>query len=149
MTLSRPLWRSVSTTIWLVSTRVKLSSTELTTPVSPMAPIVAQKSSGSSLGESCSVPSGVTRRIERTWVAKEPSTWWFLPWTSAATAPPIVTWRVPGVTGTNHPWGSVLFTSSSIDVPAPTVTTPSTTGPMEESPRFERTTPALNCAASP
>ncbi len=28
-----------------------------------------------------------------------PSRWWFLPWTSAATAPPTVTWRVPGVTG--------------------------------------------------
>ena len=36
---------------------------------------------------------------------KQPSRWWFLPWTSAATIPPSVTNCVPGVTGTNQPRG--------------------------------------------
>ena len=35
-----------------------------------------------------------------------PLRWWFLPWMSAAMAPPTVTYRVPGVTGTNQPWGT-------------------------------------------
>ena len=34
-----------------------------------------------------------------------PAAWWSLPWTSAAMAPPIVTYLVPGVTGTNQPCG--------------------------------------------
>ena len=34
-----------------------------------------------------------------------PALWWFLPWTSEATAPPSVTNDVPGVTGTNQPRG--------------------------------------------
>ena len=33
---------------------------------------------------------------ERTWSAKVPSTWWFLPWMSFAKAPPTVTNCVPG-----------------------------------------------------
>ncbi len=34
-----------------------------------------------------------------TWLPNDPSRWWFLPWMSLAIAPPIVTNRVPGVTG--------------------------------------------------
>jgi hypothetical protein len=34
-----------------------------------------------------------------TWRPIVPSTWWFLPWMSAASAPPTVTKRVPGTTG--------------------------------------------------
>ena len=35
----------------------------------------------------------------------DPSTWWFLPWMSLAMAPPTVTKRVPGDTGTKKPRG--------------------------------------------
>ena len=43
----------------------------------------------------------------------EPSTWWFLPWMSLAIAPPTVTKRVPGVTGTKQPRGTSTRSSSS------------------------------------
>ena len=51
------------------------------------------------------MPLGVCSANESTWLAKLPSTWWLLPCTSAAIAPPTVTWRVPGVTCTNQPSG--------------------------------------------
>ena len=43
---------------------------------------------------------------------------------SDAIAPPTVTYRVPGVTGTNQPRGSSQRMSESRLVPAPTVTSP-------------------------
>ena len=96
------------------------------TPVRPIPPAVAQNSSGSDEADTVTVPVGVTRVISTTWEQKLPSTWWFFPWMSAAMAPPTVTRRVPGVTGTNHPSG----TSRSIRVcrltPAPTLTRPET-----------------------
>ena len=55
---------------------------------------------------------------------KLPARWWFLPCTSAAMAPPTVTCRVPGVTGTNQPSGSSVRTSASMLAPASTVSCP-------------------------
>ena len=46
--------------------------------------------------------------IRVTWLPNEPSTWWFLPWMSLAIAPPMVTNRVPGVTGTKKPRGTII-----------------------------------------
>ena len=57
-------------------------------------------------------------------VPNEPSRWWFLPWMSLAIAPPTVTKRVPGVTGTNQPRGTMTPSSSSRLTPAGTVTVP-------------------------
>jgi len=74
--------------------------TSVTTPVSPSAPAVVQKTSCSVSGVATTVSLGARRVNDRTWLAKLPSTWWFLPWMSAASAPPTVTNRVPGVTGT-------------------------------------------------
>ena len=47
----------------------------------------------------------------RTWLPKLPALWWFLPWMSHAIAPPTVTCRVPGSTGTHSPNGSAAFIS--------------------------------------
>ena len=69
-------------------------------------------------------PSGVCSANDSTWLAKLPSTWWFLPCTSAAIAPPTVTRRVPGVTGTNQPSGTSVRMSASRLTPASTRTTP-------------------------
>ncbi len=62
--------------------------------------------------------------MERTWAPKLPVAWWSLPWTSAAMAPPMVTLRVPGVTGTNQPWGTMARSRSWMDVPASTRAVP-------------------------
>ena len=70
------------------------------------------------------MPVGVTRVIDATWEQKLPSTWWFLPWMSAAMAPPTVTRRVPGVTGTNQPSGTKRSIRVCRLTPAPTVITP-------------------------
>ena len=67
-------------------------------------------------------PSAVSRSRLRTWLPKLPSVWWFLPCTSAAMAPPMVTWRVPGSTGTHSPNGSSARISASRLTPACTVT---------------------------
>ena len=114
----------------------------MTTPVSPMPPTVAQNRSGSWVGLTVTAPVGVTRRISSTWRANVPSTWWFFPCTSAAIAPPKVTWRVPGVTGTNQPWGIETASSSSTETPAPTLTTPaSSMAPIPPRSRLLSTTP--------
>ena len=89
-----------------------------------MPPAVAQNRSGSESGVTVWVPVGVTRVIERTWEQKLPSTWWFFPWMSAAIAPPTVTRRVPGVTGTNQPSGTNRSMRVSRLTPAPTVIRP-------------------------
>ena len=68
-----------------------------TVPVRPMPPHVAQNSSGWSWGVSVRrVPSGRASTIDRTCAPRLPVAWWSLPWTSAAMAPPIVTYLVPG-----------------------------------------------------
>ena len=55
-----------------------------------------------------------------TWSPIDPSAWWFFPWMSLATAPPTVTKRVPGVTGTKNPRGTISRSSVSRLTPAST-----------------------------
>ena len=123
----------------------------MTTPVRPMPPAVAQNRSGSESGVSSTVPVGVTRVIRVTWEQKAPSRWWFLPWMSAAIAPPTVTCRVPGVTGTNQPRGTNRSIRVSRLIPAPTVTSPwsRSTRWTASSQVASTTTPPAFWAASP
>ena len=108
--------------MYALSTRSSRSVAETTTPVRPMPPAVASKSCGSPSGVTIlTSPSGVSSSNARTWSQNEPSRWWFLPCTSAAMAPPTVTWAVPGVTATNSPSGSSSRVSPSMLRPASTV----------------------------
>src|SRR5699024_5184145 len=66
-------------------------------------------------------PSATSSSIRVTWLPNEPAEWWFLPWMSCPIAPPTVTWRVPGRTGTHRPNGSAARISWS------RLTPPSTT----------------------
>lgn len=122
-------------------------------PVSPLPPTVAQNNSASS-------PSGVSRRsspfassrsIDRTWLPKLPALWWFLPWMSQAIAPPTVTCRVPGSTGTHSPKGRAAFISWSRLTPAST--SASLVSALMEwmlfSPLMSITRPPPFCALSP
>ncbi len=91
-------------------------------PVRPIPPTVAQNSSGRSSGEVSTIePSARSSRRPSTLDPNEPSRWWFLPWMSLAMAPPTVTKRVPGDTGTNRPRGTIARSSSSRLTPAGTV----------------------------
>ncbi|ARX85951.1 hypothetical protein SMD44_05420 [Streptomyces alboflavus] len=87
---SRSAARSVSTAIRDVSTGWSRRVADRMTPVRPMPPAVASKRGlpGSTVR---TVPSAVRSSREWTWRAKEPDTWWFLPWMSAPIAPPTVT----------------------------------------------------------
>ena len=60
--------------------------------------------------------------MSTTWFAKLPWTWWFFPWTSDAMAPPTVTWRVPGITGSQRPNPRSIRIKVSRLTPASTVT---------------------------
>ena len=94
-------------------------------PVRPIPPTVAQNRSVSCVGDSSRiVPSASSNDIRTTLDPNDPSRWWFLPWMSLAMAPPTVTNRVPGVTGTNQPRGTSTRSSSSRLTPAGTVTVP-------------------------
>src|SRR6185437_7632620 len=95
-----------------------------TIPVRPLPPTVAQNSSASSPSGAMvrTVPSAMSRSIDRTWLPKLPALWWFLPWMSQAIAPPTVTCRVPGRTGTHSPSGSAARISWSRLTPASTST---------------------------
>ena len=93
--------------------------------MSPMPPAVAQNSSGWSDGETTIVdPSARASVTDSTWSHHEPARWWFLPWMSAAIAPPTVTYLVPGVTGTNQPRGTRSRMRASRLAPAEARTTP-------------------------
>ena len=121
------------------------------TPVRPSAPAVPQNSSGSDSGVTVTVPFGVCSVKDSTWLAKLPSKWWFLPWMSAAIAPPTVTSRVPGVTGTNQPSGTIVRMIASRLTPASTRMTPRSRS-MSWKPASvvaSRTVPPAFCAASP
>ena len=114
--------RSVSMAQRLVSIRSRRIVASTMIPVSPIPPTVAQNSSGRSSGETSTIePSASSRRSRSTLVPNEPSRWWFLPWMSLATAPPTVTKRVPGDTGTKKPRGTITRSSSSRLTPAGTV----------------------------
>ena len=78
-------------------------------------------------------PSAVSSSIDRTWLPKLPALWWFLPWISHAIAPPMVTWRVPGSTGTHSPNGSAAFISWSRLTPPSTSTRSAVAGRMSGS----------------
>ena len=117
--------RTVSTSRRAVCTFVRATVARRMMPVSPIPPAVAQNSSGLASGATRRTwPSAISRSKERTCRAKLPARWWFLPWMSAAIAPPTVTWRVPGETGTNHPAGSAAIMSCSRLTPASQVTSP-------------------------
>ena len=86
---------------------------------------------------------------DRTCRAKLPATWWFLPCTSAAIAPPTVTCRVPGDTGTNQPAGRPATMSCSRLTPASQVARPvaGSRSRIRFSRAVEITTPPSHCAA--
>ncbi len=151
MSESMSPWRSVSTRIQALSTRRMVTRARVTTPVSPMPPALAQKSSGSASGPASWTPVGVLSVIADTWRQKLPSRWWFLPWTSAAIAPPTVTCRVPGDTGMNHPSRNPVRNNRSRLTPAPTSTSPlvASIGPMASRRLVSRTRPPAHWAASP
>lgn len=115
--------RAVSTDMRLVSIGISEMVASRITPVSPMPPTVAQNSSGRCWGPTTTCePSASSMVSDSTWLPKEPSPWWFLPWMSLAMAPPMVTKRVPGVTGTKKPRGTITRSRSSMLTPAGTVT---------------------------
>ena len=142
--------RTVSTRTREVATRFSWIVAATMSPVSPMPPAVAQNSDGSDCSVTVRVsPSGVTICSDRTCRAKLPATWWFLPCTSAAMAPPTVTCLVPGETGTNHPAGSPATISCSRLTPAWQVTRPvvASRSTIRFSRAVEITTPPPHCAA--
>ena len=108
MVSSRVWVTSPSAMKYAVSVGVISTVTRKTIPVSPLPPTVAQNSSASwPSGVRWRIwPSAVSSSIDRTWLPKLPALWWFLPWMSEAIAPPMVTCRVPGSTGTHSPNGS-------------------------------------------
>ncbi len=124
MTESRSGQRRFSARIIDVSMGSRRMVASAITPVSPRAPAVPQKSSRSDSGETVIVPLGVCRVKDSTWLAKLPSKWWLFPCTSAAIAPPTVTSRVPGVTCTNQPSGTIVRMIASRLTPASTRMTP-------------------------
>ncbi len=84
--------RSVSMSRRLVSIGLHWNVAARTKPVRPIPPAVAQNSSGSTWRDTVtSEPSGRARSRLMRLSNHEPDTWWFLPWMSAATAPPTVT----------------------------------------------------------
>ena len=142
--------RTVSTRSRDVATRLSWTVADTMSPVRPMPPAVAQNRAGSPCGVTVrSSPLGSSRSNDGTWAAKLPATWWFLPCTSAAMAPPTVTWRVPGDTGTNHPAGSPATMSCSRLTPGSQVTRPvaGSRSRMRFSRAVEMTRPSAHCAA--
>jgi hypothetical protein len=86
------------------ATRRSRSRARRISPVRPRPPMVAANSSGCCCAEQHSTrPSLRARSSATTWRPKLPKRWWFLPCTSWAMAPPTVTKRVPGVTGSSQP----------------------------------------------
>jgi hypothetical protein len=142
--------RTVSTLTREVPTRLSCTVARTISPVRPMPPAVAQKRPGSDwLVTVRGSPLGSTRSTDRTCRAKLPATWWFLPCTSAAIAPPTVTCLVPGETGTNHPAGSPATMSCSRLTPASQVARPvaGSSSVIRFSLAVEITTPPSDCAA--
>ena len=86
---------TVSTLTRELPTRLRLMVALVMKPVRPMPPTVAQNSSGSASRVTvCGLAwSACGKRMSKlmTWLANDPATWWFLPCTSAAIAPPTVT----------------------------------------------------------
>ena len=150
MRSSRSDTRSLSTSSIDVSMGRRRSVASLITPVSPMPPAVPQNRSGSCSGPTTNVPFGAWSVNDSTWLAKLPSTWWPLPWMSAAIAPPTVTKRVPGDT-TKKPNGTSRRISASRLTPASTRITPRARSKsrIDASVVASTTVPPAFCAASP
>lgn len=135
--------RDVSTgRSWTVAVRI--------IPVRPMPPVVASNTGVPRRTVRIS-PSAVSSSKDSTWREKEPDTWWFLPWMSAPIAPPTVTYRVPGVTGTNQPSGSSTSISRCRETPASHSTVPPSASIAWTRSRrvMSNTSPPAFCAASP
>ncbi len=125
MNWSMSSMRSLSMTIHGDGTRISGNSTSRMWPVRPMPPTVARNRSGSTSREHSRMrPSATRMRSARTWLPKQPARWWFLPWTSAATIPPRVTYSVPGVTGVKNPRGRKIRFISRREKPASARSTP-------------------------
>ena len=142
--------RQVSTAIQAELIAIMRSVTDRIIPVRPMPPTVAQNSSSRGVRVRASPrPSTSSSRV--ICPPMLPSRWWFLPWTSAATAPPRLICRVPGVTGTNQPAGTTRRNTASSLAPAPQVSSPvaESTVPIESSSRRSSTVPPAFWAASP
>ena len=94
--------------------RSSRSRTLTMTPVRPMPPTVARKAGvpGRTVRRA---PSPSSSSIVSIQTEMEPSACWFLPCTSAATAPPTVRCLVPGSTGGSRPDGT-LRASRSVKV---------------------------------
>ncbi|CAM5447240.1 hypothetical protein STANM309S_05646 [Streptomyces tanashiensis] len=133
-----------------VSTGSSRRVAERITPVRPRPPVVASKSGVP--GRTVRIPPSAVRSSSAvTCRPKEPEPWWFLPWMSAAIAPPTVTYRVPGVTGTNQPSGSSASISRCRLTPASQTTSPAVVSRarIRSRPVMSRTVPPAFCAASP
>jgi hypothetical protein len=150
MRSSRSAARSVSTDISEVSTDWSWTVAVRIIPVRPMPPVVASNRGVPRRTVRIS-PSAVRSSKETTWREKEPDPWWFLPWMSAPIAPPTVTWRVPGVTGTNQPSGSSTSMSRCREMPASHSTLPPSASIAWTRFRavMSNTAPPAFCAASP
>ena len=74
--------------------------------------------------KSGAAPSERMRAKRVTWRPKVPATWWFLPCTSLAMAPPTLTNFVPGVVGRNQPCGTAKSMISASVAPASQRMTP-------------------------
>ena len=150
---SRSFVRSASTMKYADSVFFMRTLARSTMPVSPTPPTVAQNSSDSGpSGVSVRTwPSAVSRSIDSTWLPKEPCEWWFLPWMSQPMAPPMVTCRVPGSTGTHRPYGSAARISWSRLTPASTSTTAASGSMswMRFSGVMSMTVPPAFCETSP
>ena len=122
---SRSGTRSVSTDSSAPVTARRRIRAQRITPVSPMPPTVAANRSRSLPGSSSSTsPPEVSSPSASTWAPKVPVLPWFLPWMSAAIAPPTVTCWVPGTTAGIHPAGTATSSNSPIVRPASAVTVP-------------------------
>jgi hypothetical protein len=106
----------VSCRIHPVSTGCRRIAARRITPVSPMAPQIWSKPSGSDRWSTRrTAPAASITSTQSTQARKLPAPWWFLPCTSAAIAPPRVTNFVPGVTRRNQPRGRKVATMSTED----------------------------------
>jgi hypothetical protein len=124
---STPWKRIVSASSIALAMARSPNAAHVTSPVRPSPPMVAAKRSALREGEhSTRLPSERSSSKARTWHPNVPARWWFLPWTSLAIAPPIVTRRVPGVTGRNHPAGTMASRIRSTVAPASHRTMPFT-----------------------
>ncbi len=137
---------AVSEGAWLeamLEVEAALATAEAAAGILP--PQVAAKRSGFSWREQVSTrPSGSISSRLSTHSLKQPATWWFLPCTSLAMAPPTVTKRVPGVVWRNQPRGRKVWMISSRLKPASQRNTPvvSSKLSMASKPRLATIRPA-------